>query len=145
MAQRELEQLPNLGKTTLMLLRAIGIRTTDSLAEKGIYYAYVGMRARGFRVTTAVLFSLEGALRNLPWRNFDDEEKQALLAGLARFEKGLARFEEGLVSFEEKPAGAPLTKTGSTKRFASAAPKRAPLRTRSAQSISAAKKRGRGR
>ena len=105
--EHELEQLPNLGKTTLMWLRAIGIRTADSLAKKGIYWAYVGMQQRGFRVTNAVLFSLAGALRDVPWRSLSDEEKQTLLAGLA--------------AFEEHSAGANLT--------THALPKRAPRRS----------------
>lgn len=83
----KLEELPNLGKTTLMWLRAIGVRSTDCLAQKGIFWAYTGMRKRGFRVTTAVLFSLEGALRNVPWRSLSAEEKDTLLANLAAYEK----------------------------------------------------------
>jgi len=83
----KLEELPNLGKTTLMWLRAIGIRSTDCLSQKGIFWAYTGMRKRGFRVTTAVLFSLEGALRNVPWRSFTAAEKETLLADLAAYEK----------------------------------------------------------
>ena len=42
------------------------------------------MQARGFRVTTAVLFSLEGALQDRPWRSFSAGEKDALLKKLAR-------------------------------------------------------------
>lgn len=85
--KHNLDDLPNLGKTTLMWLQAIGIRTAEALAQKGVFWAYVEMRKRGFRVTTAVLFSLEGALRNLPWRSFDSDTKQALLDGLAEYEQ----------------------------------------------------------
>lgn len=86
-ATRNLGELPNLGKTTLMWLRAIGIRTRDSLAQKGVFWAYVEMRNRGFRVTNAVLFSLEGALRNVPWRSLNTQDKKALLADLAAYEQ----------------------------------------------------------
>jgi len=78
-----LDELPNLGKTTVMWLRAIGIRDSQTLSERGIFWAYERMRARGFRVTTAVLFSLEGALQDRPWRSFDEAEKAALLEQLA--------------------------------------------------------------
>jgi len=79
-----LETLPNLGKTTVMWLRAIGIRNVESLRDRGIYWAFERMQARGFRVTTAVLFSLEGALQERPWRSFSANEKDALLKKLAR-------------------------------------------------------------
>ena len=84
-AQRAtLDALPNLGKTTVMWLRAIGIRNVDGLRDRGIFWAYHRMQARGFRVTTAVLFSLEGALQDRPWRSFTTGEKDALLKALAR-------------------------------------------------------------
>jgi len=82
--QTTLETLPNLGKTTIMWLRAIGIRNVESLRDRGIYWAFERMQARGFRVTTAVLFSLEGALQDRPWRSFSASEKDALLKKLAR-------------------------------------------------------------
>lgn len=81
-----LDQLPNMGKTTVMWLRAIGIRDSKMLRERGIFWAYQRMRARRFRVTTAVLFSLEGALQDRPWRSFSDAEKDLLLRKLAHFE-----------------------------------------------------------
>jgi len=67
-----------------MWLRAIGIRDVKSLRDHGIYWAFERMQARGFRVTTAVLFSLEGALQDRPWRSFSASEKNALLKKLAR-------------------------------------------------------------
>ncbi len=82
-----LDELPNLGKTTVMWLRAIGIRDREMLRERGIFWAYQRMQARRFRVTTAVLFSLEGALQDRPWRNFSSAEKTLLLSKLARFER----------------------------------------------------------
>jgi len=82
-----LDELPNLGKTTVMWLRAIGIRDRDMLRERGIFWAYQRMQARRFRVTTAVLFSLEGALQDRPWRSFSDTEKDQLLSKLAHFQR----------------------------------------------------------
>lgn len=82
-----LDKMPNLGKTTVMWLRAIGIRDSEMLRERGIFWAYQRMQARRFRVTTAVLFSLEGALQDRPWRTFDDTEKDQLLSKLAHFER----------------------------------------------------------
>ena len=79
-----LDSLPNLGKTTVMWLRAVGIRDVDMLRDRGIFWAYERMRLRGFRVTSAVLFSLEGALQDRPWRSFTSDEKDALLAQAAR-------------------------------------------------------------
>lgn len=79
-----LDELPNLGKTTVMWLRAVGIRDSQTLRDRGIFWAYERMRARGFRVTTAVLFSLEGALQDRPWRSFSDAEKDHLLTELAQ-------------------------------------------------------------
>jgi|GEM_PF-2848619 len=80
-----LEDLPNLGKTTVMWLRAIGIRSCATLEERGIYWAYERMLKRGFRVTNAVLFSLEGALQGRPWRSFENDEKDMLLTNLRHF------------------------------------------------------------
>lgn len=74
-----LDKLPNLGTTTVMWLRAIGIRDSNTLRDRGIFWAYERMQARGFRVTTAVLFSLEGALQERPWRSFSAAEKASLL------------------------------------------------------------------
>ena len=82
--QTTLETLPNLGKTTVLWLRAIGIRDVASLRDRGIFWAFERMQSRGFRVTTAVLFSLEGALQDRPWRSFSAAEKDALLKKLAR-------------------------------------------------------------
>ncbi len=82
-----LDDLPNLGKTTVMWLRAIGIRDSGTLRERGIFWAYQRMQARRFRVTTAVLFSLEGALQDRPWRSFSTAEKDLLLSKLAHFER----------------------------------------------------------
>ncbi len=82
-----LDNLPNLGKTTLMWLNAIGIRDLAGLRERGIYWAYERMQARGFRVTSAVLFSLEGALQERPWRSFSSAEKDVILKKMARSAK----------------------------------------------------------
>ncbi len=84
-----LDSLPNLGKTTVMWLRAIGVRDHATLADKGIYWAYVQMRKRGFRATTAVLFSLDGALVNRPWRSMPEHDKETVLRRLARYERSL--------------------------------------------------------
>ncbi len=84
-----LESLPNLGKTTVMWLRAIGVRDHATLADKGIYWAYVQMRKRGFRATTAVLFSLDSALANRPWRSMPEHDKETVLRRLARYERSL--------------------------------------------------------
>ena len=86
-ANTPLEELPNLGKTTVMWLRAIGIKDRQTLGERGIYWAYQRMQARRFRVTSAVLFSLEGALQDRPWRTFTAAEKDTLLRRLARYER----------------------------------------------------------
>ncbi len=82
----DLDDLPNLGKTTVMWLRAIGIRDREMLRERGIFWAYQRMQARRFRVTSAVLFSLEGALQDRPWRSFSDAEKDQLLSKLGHFQ-----------------------------------------------------------
>ncbi|MEM7220903.1 MAG: TfoX/Sxy family protein [Pseudomonadota bacterium] len=82
-----LEELPNLGKTTLQWLRAIGIKDRETLESKGIFWAYTSMRARRFRVTTAVLYSLAGALEGRPWRTLTTGEKERLLQRLASFER----------------------------------------------------------
>ena len=79
----ELSRLPNLGRTTVMWLRAVGIRDTDSLRERGAPEAYLAMRRRGFRVTNAVLYSLAGALSGRPWRDFANSEKASLRKAVA--------------------------------------------------------------
>ena len=76
----DLEGLPNLGRTTVQWLKAVGIHTPDDLRARGVVNAYQAMADRGFRVTKAVLYALHGALTNRDWRVLTDAEKSALLS-----------------------------------------------------------------
>lgn len=75
----DLHTLKNLGRTTVLWLRAIGVHSRADLETKGVVSAYLAMRARGFRATRVALYSLHGALVDIPWRDLDDATKRELI------------------------------------------------------------------
>lgn len=80
--ESDLHALPNLGRTTVQWLRAVGIHSRDELERRGPVTAFRAMRDRGFRTTKAVLYSLHAALTEQNWRELSDGEKTSLLEEL---------------------------------------------------------------
>ncbi len=74
----DLQQLPNLGRTSVQWLNAVGIRSVAQLRELGAVEAFRRVRARGLNPSLALLYGLDAALRGIPWTQLDDAEKAVL-------------------------------------------------------------------
>lgn len=77
---RSLAQLPNLGQTVAARLTDAGIRSAQQLARVGPVRAYCRLCERTGRRLPACyyLYSLEGALRGIPWTALSTEDKRRL-------------------------------------------------------------------
>ena len=75
----DLIELKNLGKTSVLWLNAVGIRTLEQLHEIGSVAAYCKVRDRGFKVSKVLLYALEGALTGTHWNDLNEEYKKRLL------------------------------------------------------------------
>ena len=74
----ELQQLKNLGKTSSQWLHAVGIHNASDLRQHGAVAAYCAVRSRGFRASKALLYSIEGALLDVPWSQLPEKRKESL-------------------------------------------------------------------
>jgi len=80
----ELLTLRNLGKTSAQWLHASGIHTADDLRRLGAVSAYHAVRSRGFSASRVLLYAIEGALRDVNWKELPDALKTELNQHLAR-------------------------------------------------------------
>jgi DNA transformation protein len=81
MLKSELSQLVNIGATIENYLHEAGIHTKKELAEVGPVGAYKRICARHPEKTIPVcyyLYSLQGALMGIPWRELPEELKVQL-------------------------------------------------------------------
>lgn len=76
---KDLQQLKNLGAATVNILRAIGITSPADLHRVGAVEAYRRIKARGIKVSRAMLYALEGALQDVPWKQLDPSIKERLV------------------------------------------------------------------
>lgn len=76
---KDLNELTNLGAATVNILRAIGVNSPADLQRLGAVEAYRRIKARGIKVSRATLYSLEGALRDVPWKQLDSSIKERLV------------------------------------------------------------------
>ncbi len=74
----ELLTLKNLGKTSAQWLHASGIHTLDDLRKLGAVSAYHAVKSRGFRASRVLLYAIEGALRDINWKDLPDTLKREL-------------------------------------------------------------------
>lgn len=74
----ELQDLPNLGKTSAQWLHAAGIHSAADLRRLGAVDAYRAVKARGFRASKVLLYAIEGALLGIHWNDLPSERKEAL-------------------------------------------------------------------
>lgn len=80
----ELTTLRNIGLKSALWLQDVGITTPEELAQVGSVAAYRRVRDRyPDRVNLNLLWSLEGALLDIPWNRLPDEVKSALREQLA--------------------------------------------------------------
>ena len=75
----KLIEMSNIGKTSALWLCAVGIRTPEKLSEIGAVEAFCRVKKRGFKISKVFLYSLEGALRDIPWSTLDEQSRKRLL------------------------------------------------------------------
>jgi len=76
----DLSSLKNLGTASINILHAIGIKSRKDLQHMGSVNSYLKIKARGIRVSKVMLYALEGALRDIYWKELDAAIKEQLLA-----------------------------------------------------------------
>ena len=77
--------LSSLGPVTAARLAEVGIETPEALIEAGAVAAYKRLKFRfGKAVTLNALYGLDAAVRNVHWREIDNDRKAELreLAGI---------------------------------------------------------------
>ncbi|MFP3518709.1 TfoX/Sxy family protein [Pseudomonas sp. SIMBA_077] len=74
----ELQHLKNLGKTSAQWLHAVGIHSASDLRRRGAVEAYRAVKARGFKASKVLLYSIEGALLDVHWNDIPSEKKALL-------------------------------------------------------------------
>ena len=79
-ASKELVALRNLGVRTAEWLGDIGITTRAQLAARGAVSIYRELKARGYPVTSVLLYAIEGALMDVTWTELPAEVKQRLVS-----------------------------------------------------------------
>lgn len=74
----ELLTLKNLGKTSAQWLHASGIHTASELRQLGAVRAYRAVKRRGFGASKVLLYAIEGALRDIHWKDLPETLKHEL-------------------------------------------------------------------
>jgi DNA transformation protein len=74
----ELQQMKNLGKTSVQWLHAAGIHNEADLRRLGAIHAYRAVKTRGFRTSKVLLYAIEGALLDQHWCDLPLEVKASL-------------------------------------------------------------------
>ncbi len=78
-------ELRNLGPASARMLAEVGVHDEEALAELGAAEVYRRLRAAGVPgVTRTMLWALEGALRDVDWRELPPGVRDALLAAAER-------------------------------------------------------------
>jgi len=80
----DLINLKNVGKTSAQWLHAAGIHNSSDLRRIGAVEAYWAVRKRGFRVSKALLYAIDGALKGIRWSDLPVARKQKLDVRCAR-------------------------------------------------------------
>lgn len=76
-----LQQLRNIGEQSARWLASVGVHTDRDLAELGAVEAYRRAKfAFPDRVSLNLLWSLQGALLDIPWNRLPEDMKRALRA-----------------------------------------------------------------
>jgi TfoX/Sxy family transcriptional regulator of competence genes len=74
--------IKNIGPVSSQWLHAVGIVSSADLKRLGSVKAYRLVQKKGFNATLNLLWALEGALQNKPWRAISSLDKQQLLIKL---------------------------------------------------------------
>lgn len=86
-AEKKLIELKNMGAASVNILNAIGVRTSADLASIGSVQAYRRIRQRGIHVSRAMLYAMEAALLDIPWKSLDPALKVQLVLMADRIER----------------------------------------------------------
>ncbi len=76
----ELGTLMNIGKEMADKLGAIGVSTAEELRQMGSKEAFLRLKARHPNVCLVHLYTLQGAIDNLPYHQLPEEVKRDLKA-----------------------------------------------------------------
>lgn len=74
----QLLALKNIGRTSALWLKTIGIHNYDELKAIGACEAYKRINSRGIRTSKVLLYALHGALLDVHWNDLSPELKQQL-------------------------------------------------------------------
>ena len=96
------QSLKNLGKTSAQWLHASGIHTASELRRLGAVGAYRAVKRRGFGASRVLLYAIEGALRDMHWKDLRALGERLRLAILA-----LAAIQAGQVIQAAQRVGMP--------------------------------------
>lgn len=87
-ADMSLADLPNLGPKSQEMLKLAGITSVDELRKLGSVAAFARVRRSGGHPSLNLLWSLEGALTGLGWKEVALEHRTSLLLALEHHERG---------------------------------------------------------
>ena len=71
-------KLKNIGRTSALWLKTIGVHSIDDLAALGPAEAFKRIDDRGIRTSKVLLYALQGALMNVHWNDVPESIKQQL-------------------------------------------------------------------
>lgn len=74
----KLTELKNIGNTSALWLKAIGINSREQLLEIGAVEAYLRIQERGIKTSKVLLYTLEGALTDTHWNDIPETTKAYL-------------------------------------------------------------------
>ncbi len=74
----KLLHLKNIGRTSALWLKTVGIHNLDDLKSIGPAEAFKRINNRGIRTSKVLLYALQGAILDLHWNDIPEELKQQL-------------------------------------------------------------------
>ena len=74
----KLLSLKNIGRTSALWLKTIGVHDYDNLKDMGPVEAYQRINQRGIKTSKVLLYALQGALLDIHWNDIAPELKQQL-------------------------------------------------------------------
>lgn len=75
------KRLRNIGPKSAAWLEKVGIRSIDDLKKRGVVKTFLDVRESGQPVTLNLLYSLQGAVMDIGWRNLPPDIKSYLRRG----------------------------------------------------------------
>lgn len=72
--------LKNIGNTSALWLKTVGIESIDDLKTIGACEAYIRVGEYGIKTSKVFLYALQGALLNIHWNKLEPDLKKQLCA-----------------------------------------------------------------